>query len=215
MNRPETSERRRRLPSNLRIDVSKELSIRLLEMNDSQEFYDIVRENRENLREWLSWVDTIKSKEDIDQRGEACIRSNTEGRSLRFFITFNEAIVGMLAAKRIDWEQNLAELSYSLIPRFRGRKLASSSCRALMDFLSHDLGIRVFEIRIATGNSNSVRVADSLGFKIDRIEEKGELLHGQWIKHAIYTNKTFQTTCASARRLSMRPSSELGVGLRE
>ena len=109
-----------KLPSELNICVTNNVNIRLMHRTDSKEFYRMVDRNRSDLRIWLAWVDDVTSEEDIESRYDKCSTSKSGGRSLRFFVLYKGFIIGMLAAKKIDWESSLAELSYSLDPNFRG-----------------------------------------------------------------------------------------------
>ncbi|EDY82163.1 acetyltransferase, GNAT family [Verrucomicrobiia bacterium DG1235] len=160
----------------------------------------MIDDHRSDLRTWLSWVDDVTSEEDIAWRYEQCSISKSEGKSLRFFVLHNESIIGMLAAKRIDWGASLAELSYNLDPSFRGRGVITKACKELISYFESSLGIENFEIHTAIGNRASERVAERLGFEFIRIDEKVEQLHGEWIHHKIYANKSAHTTPAIAPR---------------
>ena len=118
------------------------------------------------------------------------LQSKSEGKSLRFFVLHREQIIGMLAAKRIDWGLHLAELSYSLDPSFRGRGIITQACRKLISYFESSLGMTHFEIRTAIGNQASERVAENLGFDFIKIQERSEKLHGEWVDHKIYTYGT-------------------------
>lgn len=44
--------------------IDKDLELRLISMQDADEFFALIDSNREHLREWLAWVDITKSSED-------------------------------------------------------------------------------------------------------------------------------------------------------
>ena len=182
----EIEENMTELPDELNICVTNKVSLRLMCRDDSKEFYRMVDRNRSDLRIWLTWVDEVTSEEDIKSRYDKCSTSKSEGKSLRFFVLHKGSIIGMLAAKRIDWESSLAELSYSLDPNFRGCGIMTKACRKLIGYLESSLEIRNFEIHTAIGNQASERVAEKLGFKFNKIQEKAERLHSKWIDHKIY-----------------------------
>lgn len=186
------------LPDELTIPVSGEVSIRLMRRDDSKEFFKMVDAHRPDLRKWLSWVDDVTCEEDIAQRYDKSLISMSEGRSLRFFVLHKESIIGMLAAKRIDWETRLVELSYSLSPSFRGCGIITKACRELMSYFESSFGIGNFEIRTAVGNRASERIAENLGFGLIGIQERAENLHGDWVDHKIYANKTLLSAADSA-----------------
>ncbi|MEM9158401.1 MAG: GNAT family N-acetyltransferase [Verrucomicrobiota bacterium] len=171
----------------LSLQVSPGLCIRLMQSEDLRGFFSMIDQNREDLRKWLSWVDQVTSIEDISKRYDQVQKSQAEGKSLRFLIHFEGKIIGMLAAKRIDWESLLAELSYCLDPYYRGRGFVTRSCPALISYITDSFGITSFEIRTAIGNHPSARVPQRLGFKPTSILENAEqLVDGNWVDHQIY-----------------------------
>ncbi len=44
--------------------INEDTQLRLLEYRYDQELYDLIDHNRDNLREWLSWVDGMRSAQD-------------------------------------------------------------------------------------------------------------------------------------------------------
>lgn len=177
------------LPDDLVIPITSGVCIRLVRRDDSKDFFRLVDSHRSDLREWLPWVDDVTCSEDIAKRNEYSLMSMSEGKSLRFFVLQRGIIIGMLAAKRIDWGLNLAELSYCLDPDFRGRGIITQACRKLISYFENSLGIVNFEIRTVIGNRASERIAENLGFNFIRIQERAEKLHGDWVDQKIYMSK--------------------------
>ena len=176
----------KKLPDQLVIPITSEVCIRLMARNDSRGFFEMIENHRSDLRQWLSWVDEVTCVEDVEKRNEQSLINKSEGKSLRFFVVHQKTIIGMMAAKRIDWELNLVELSYSLAPNFRGRGIITQACRELISYFETSFGIRNFEIRTAVGNHASDRIAEKLGFDFIEMQEKAEKLHGDWVDHKIY-----------------------------
>jgi RimJ/RimL family protein N-acetyltransferase len=61
-------------------------------------------------------------------------------------------------------------LSYALYPAFRGRGLATRSVRLAMEVARARGSVREFVIQVAPENVESVRVAERLGFQLERTE---------------------------------------------
>ena len=63
-----------------------------------------------------------------------------------------------------------ANLSDALYPAFRGRGLATRSVRLAMEVARARGSVREFVIQVAPENVESVRVAERLGFRLERTE---------------------------------------------
>lgn len=90
--------------------------------------------------------------------------TRVSGTGLVRCIRVDDALAGCIDVKRVDWRARTAELGYWLAPGFRGRGLATAAVRTLSSWL---LGVHSFErveLRVATGNAASARVASRAGF---------------------------------------------------
>ncbi|PZE39283.1 N-acetyltransferase [Curtobacterium sp. MCPF17_031] len=95
-----------------------------------------------------------ESTESIRASGAGLVRCIRVGGSL----------AGCIDVKRVDWRACTAEIGYWLAPEFRGQGHASAAVRALSSWLLDVHSFERVELRIATGNSASARVASHAGF---------------------------------------------------
>ena len=47
--------------------IDEEVSLRMFDEGDAEEFYNLTIHSKEHLRKWLVWLDQIESLEDITQ----------------------------------------------------------------------------------------------------------------------------------------------------
>ncbi|MGK9219243.1 MULTISPECIES: GNAT family N-acetyltransferase [unclassified Microbacterium] len=92
--------------------------------------------------------------ETIRASGSGLVRCIREG----------ERMAGCIDVKRVDWRARTAELGYWLSPAHRGRGLAAGAVDALASWLIDAQAFERVELRIATGNAASTRVAERAGF---------------------------------------------------
>jgi ribosomal-protein-serine acetyltransferase len=76
-----------------------------------------------------------------------------------------EQIIGTAGFHTIDWANRKVEIGYWLDREQQGKGLMNSACRALLDHAFGELKLNRVEIRCATGNQASNRVAQRLGFQ--------------------------------------------------
>ena len=94
--------------------------------------------------------------------GAASIR--VSGAGLVRCIRVDGALAGCIDVKRVEWRARTAELGYWLAPGFRGRGLATAAVRTLSSWLLDVHSFERVELRVATGNAASARVASRAGF---------------------------------------------------
>jgi RimJ/RimL family protein N-acetyltransferase len=79
--------------------------------------------------------------------------------------TDGAALLGYVALRDIDLEFGYAEVTYWVLPGFRGHGIATRGCRAVADWAFGDLGLHRLEVRHSTANVASCRVASNAGFE--------------------------------------------------
>jgi RimJ/RimL family protein N-acetyltransferase len=90
--------------------------------------------------------------------------TRVSGTGLVRCIRVDGALAGCIDVKRVDWRARTAEVGYWLAPGFRGRGLASAAVRTLSSWLLDIHSFERVELRIATRNTASARVASRAGF---------------------------------------------------
>jgi RimJ/RimL family protein N-acetyltransferase len=76
-----------------------------------------------------------------------------------------EDLLGYVALRDVDLEVGYAEVTYWVLPAFRGHGVATRACRAVADWAFADLGLHRLEVRHSTANVASCRVASNAGFE--------------------------------------------------
>lgn len=92
-------------------------------------------------------------------------------------IDVNGSLAGVIDLKKTDWRAGTTEIGYWLRPAFRGRGLMASSVRLLGDWALTDQGMQRVEIRVATGNLASQRVARAAGYVQEGTLRNAGFLH--------------------------------------
>ena len=73
-------------------------------------------------------------------------------------------LVGCIDVKRVDWAARTAEVGYWMAPWGRGCGVATRATRAMSFWALREQGFERVELRAATGNVASQRVAEKAGF---------------------------------------------------
>jgi RimJ/RimL family protein N-acetyltransferase len=75
-----------------------------------------------------------------------------------------EQVAGQISFRRLDLDGGMAEISYWVLPEFRGRRIAPRALNALTSWAFTDLGLHRLELNHSTANRASCRVAAQAGY---------------------------------------------------
>jgi ribosomal-protein-serine acetyltransferase len=145
-----------------------------------------VERNRDYLREWLPWVDSTRSAQDIREfiaRSEAKF---TVSQAPDAGIWIGGAFGGSIGCHQIDWANRHTSIGY-WIDRAQQRKGVMTCCSiAMLDYLFEDLMLHRVEIRCATGNHRSCAIPQRLGFTREGVAHEAEWVNDRWLDLVVW-----------------------------
>jgi RimJ/RimL family protein N-acetyltransferase len=95
-------------------------------------------------------------------------------------VTDGGEVVGQVSLRTIDLAEGTAEISYWVLPDRRGRRIAPRALAALSDWALYTLGLQRLELRHATANSASCRVAMRAGYAAEGTSRRAVLHADGW-----------------------------------
>ncbi len=98
-----------------------------------------------------------------------------ETKDLTFAIYYNENFVGLVGLKDPDYENKKVEIGYWISEKYQHLGIITLSCKTLIKYAFQELDFNRIQLRAATENIKSQKVAERLGFKKEGIERDGEL----------------------------------------
>ena len=104
----------------------------------------------------------ITDDADVQARMEKWAAANSGTEHMFFAICLDETLIGYIA---FNIRENGHEIGYCFHSAYHGKGYAKESHQALLDYL-RTLGITKFSAGTALNNTPSVKLLDSLGFKL-------------------------------------------------
>lgn len=101
----------------------------------------------------------------------------TSGQGLVRAVESDGRLVGSIDLKRTDWAARVTEIGYWTSPDARGHGNMSEATRSLAQWVLEERGFARVELRIATGNAASLRVAENAGFRAEGVARSAGYLH--------------------------------------
>ncbi|MGW8483505.1 GNAT family N-acetyltransferase [Microbacterium sp. NPDC055903] len=123
----------------------------------------VIAANIERLRLWEPWAHGFDPDEAHDDYNREQLRRFLDGTALPAVLMRDGRPVGAVSAQ-IDRYAGTAELGYWIDAESEGKGVVRRACRAVMTDLFSD-GVQRIEIRTATHNRRSIRLAERLGFE--------------------------------------------------
>jgi len=92
----------------------------------------------------------------------------------------NEALLGRTGFNALDLSAGHGEAAYWVLPRARGRGVATRALRAATDWMFSEVGLHRIELLHATGNGASCRVAQKAGYALEGTKRQHWRLADGW-----------------------------------
>jgi ribosomal-protein-serine acetyltransferase len=168
------------------LKIDEEISLELINEDHAEQLFEMVDSNRQHLKEWLPWVDSMVSVESFNNHISFCKKKEAEGTDYAFIIMFNNNMAGRIGIHYIDAANRIASIGYWMGEGFQGKGIMTRSCTAIVDHCFHVLDMNRVQIKAATGNKKSRAIAEKLNFKNEGTLRQAELVNEKFLDIVLY-----------------------------
>ena len=175
------------LPMPEPINVSKKITLELIEDIHAEPLLALLNANRQHLAIWLPWVGSMQTVEDFRRYISYCKKQHGEGTDYGYVITFNDVVAGRIGLHYVHQQNKTAAIGYWLGEAFQGNGIITQSCIALINYGFTSLGLHRIEIKCGTGNYKSAAIAERLQFTKEGTLRQAEWVNGKPIDLSLYS----------------------------
>ncbi len=168
----------------LRID--DDLVLVPVQLDKSQEQFELIDKNRAHLRTWLDWVDLCTDVNNTLEYNKLRVTAMQEGMGYDFCIRYQNKMVGFIGLHHIEVGIKASTIGYWLDADMQGKGIMTRACRALCDWAFTNIGLNRLEIHCAMGNLKSQHIPERLGFVREGVFRDVQWLYDHYVDHAIY-----------------------------
>ncbi len=118
---------------------------------------------------------------------EISIQTQEVGTGIVFAIERQGSFVGCIDVKRAEWLNGDCEIGYWMMPEHRGRGFMTEALELLSRWILLEQGFARVEVRVATENASSQRVAEKAGFIREGIARQAGRVHGGRVDLIIFS----------------------------
>ncbi|WP_088011922.1 GNAT family N-acetyltransferase [Gottfriedia acidiceleris] len=168
--------------------IDEDISLRMFNIDDAEEFYNLTISSKDYLKEWLGWLNSIESVEDTAQNINARLKAFAEhgGYPRSFAIIYKGNIAGTIGFNDINNSNKTGTIGYWLGENFQGNGIMSKAFKYLIDYGFNELGLNKVEVRVAVKNKKSRALPERFGFVEEGILRQAEWLYDHYVDHINY-----------------------------
>jgi ribosomal-protein-serine acetyltransferase len=146
----------------------------------------LVRQDQTHLKAYLPLVATLSSPGAARAHLERAATSAAAGERFEWHLFVQDSLCGALRLRDIDHADRKASIGYFLGSQFTGKGIVTTALQAMLAWCFGPLGLNRVELRCATRNVASMRVAERLGFVREGMLRQDECLNGVFVDHYVY-----------------------------
>jgi ribosomal-protein-serine acetyltransferase len=163
-----------------RARIREDVYLQLLESRHAAEVFSLVDQDRAYLRQWLSWVDSTVTADDILSFIRSSLEQFSANTGVVAGIWTGGRFCGVIGTHKFDVLNRKVEIGYWIGQEFQGKGIVTDVCRAMVTHLFTALDLNRVTIQCARENEKSCSVAKRLGFTEEGVAREAQYLHGQF-----------------------------------
>ena len=167
--------------------IDNHLSMAVIAQHYSVPLFSLVDNNRQYLRQWLSWLDVTTCSEDTKQFIKQCEKQYRNQTGCQFLLFYQQRIIGVFGFNSIDNIDKKAIIGYWLAEDYTGNGYMTKAIGCLLELGFYVHNLNKLEIYCATENHPSRALAERMNFKFDGILRQNQWLYQRFVDHAVYS----------------------------
>lgn len=168
------------------MQVNDKIDIVFMHQHYKKHFYKLFKANKLQLLKWFNWPEQCNTEEDFLMLINESLFNYAKGNAVQCGIAFNQQLIGYIGLTQISYLLSKAELNYWISTDYQGRGIMNLVCHRMLKYAFEFLTLDKIEISIATENTSSRKVCETLGFDLEGILMRAENINGNVIDHARY-----------------------------
>jgi len=151
-----------------KLKIDSEVHLELIHFSHANKIFSLIDSNRENLRKWFIWIDSIQSIDDEKKAIETFLRKFAQQKLLKCVIFYKGVLVGIIEL-RINRGYGIkkGELGYWLDSKFYGKGIIHRATKKILAIGFNEYDLDKIILKCAVSNERSCNVAQKLGMRYE------------------------------------------------
>lgn len=147
-----------------------------MQPGDGEQVFSEIEKSRENLRQWLPWVDSVKCQADSEVTARFFYADYILRKAFHLVMCLDGQIIGGVGLSDINWKIRRMNIGYWCSVGSQGNGYVTEAINALVDFAFTHLKAQKLVILCDSENTKSINVAERCRFVLEA-ETLGVLDH--------------------------------------
>ena len=169
------------------LQVDERTRLRPVRPADAEALFALTDANRAHLREWLPWLDSIRTAKDTEKFIRSCVERARLTGAFTGVIEHGGELCGVAGYNWVDTANRACEIGYWLSADRVGGGIMTRCCRALIAHAFQVVNVNRVNIPAAVGNLRSRAIPERLGFTQEGVLRDAEWLYDHYVDHALYS----------------------------
>ncbi len=156
-------------------------------LSDANALAALIARNVSHLQTFMPKVVGLGTTASATSYLTSVIEKRELSQVLEWHIVQNGVLCGAVRLNHIELACSKTSIGYYVGADFQGKGLATASVRAVIAYAFEHLGFNRVELRCATGNRASQRVAEHLGFSWEGLLRQAEFVNSEYLDHFVYS----------------------------
>ncbi|GIO21645.1 GNAT family N-acetyltransferase [Oceanobacillus sp. J11TS1] len=166
--------------------VNQDIMLSLLEENHAQTLFDLVKENKAYLSNWLSFPSITNNVEDSKSFIQKSLFRFVNKEGFWVGIWYKDTLVGSIGFLYFDWKVKKTEIGYWLGEAYTNKGIMTNACAAMVSYAFEELELNKVEIKTAVKNMKSAAIPKRLGFQHEGTIRADEVIRDSFHDREVY-----------------------------
>ena len=158
-----------------------------VEVADAPALSTLISANLAHLGSFMPKVVALHTLESARAYLQCVVEANGKGELLEWHLMRGDVLCGAIRLNHIEKDSRKASIGYYLGAGHQGAGIATQGVQAVLGFAFERLGFNRIELRCASHNAASQRVAERLGFAWEGLLRQAELIGQTYVDHFVYS----------------------------
>jgi ribosomal-protein-serine acetyltransferase len=166
--------------------IENNIDIALSVPQFASEIFALTDKNREYLKAWLPWLDTVQKVSDTTEFLQLQLQRFAKGEALHLSVFYKNKIAGLLGYNQLDKINGIGHAGYWLGEQYTGNGIMTKAVIELIHLGFEYWPIQKIEIHCADNNLKSRAIPEKLGFQNEGTIRRIAKVYGTHQDHVIY-----------------------------
>lgn len=167
--------------------IDDKIHMKILDLYHSEELFNLVDSNRRHLREYMPWVDSVRTIKDSQTFIQNCKNKHAANGGFDCGLWYEGEFAGVIGFHSMDSSIRSISIGYWLDKGFEGLGIITKATKLLVDYAFALAKVNRVVIKSSEKNIKSKAIPERLGFQREGIIRDGENLYGEYRNLVVYS----------------------------